>query len=67
MGHHQTRIITAEIVTVLQRNSKISSAFKILCGQCENKIESELGVNILEYLLNLYIRVRTFSYVEPKA
>ena len=66
MGKHQTRIVTSEIVAVLQTNSKISAAFKNLCGQCPNKIETELGKNMLEDLLNLYIRVRTFSYVNQK-
>ena len=66
MGKHQTRIVTSEIVAVLQTNSKISAAFKNLCGQCPDKIETELGMNMLEDLLNLYIRVRTFSYVNQK-
>ena len=55
-----------EIVNSLLENCFILACFSTLRNKCTHKISKELSLNLLEDLLTLFIRARTFSYVKQK-
>jgi hypothetical protein len=61
-----TKIDGKEIVSALLTNSYILSCFSILRNKCSEKISKELALNLLQDLLTLFVRARTFSYVKQK-
>lgn len=54
------------IVSEMLLDSWVRSNFDILRNSAEQEIEEELGLNLLEDLITLYIRLRAHSYAKDK-
>lgn len=61
-----TNINSVNTVSKLMENSYILMHFSNIRDSSPDKIRKEVALNLLEDLLTLYIRVRTFSYVKDK-
>lgn len=55
-----------KIVNDLMKECMILAYFSNLRRNCPTEMEKELSLNLLEDLLTLFIRTRTFSYVNQK-
>ena len=55
---------TEKMVSKLITNTE--AQFLVVCQESEHKINKELAVNLLEHLLTLYLRVRSFSYAKDQ-
>ena len=58
------KIICAEIVQKMLENCIITSNYKTLCYDIDPKVDSEISINLLEQILTLFVRIRTFSYAK---
>lgn len=61
-SNHSSKIICEEIVKTMFENSTIRSKFKTVCYDVDPKVNSEISLNLLEQILTLFVRMRTFSY-----
>ena len=61
-SNHSSKIICEEIVKSMFENSTIRSKFKTVCYDVDPKVNSEISLNLLEQILTLFVRMRTFSY-----
>ena len=59
-------IDSKSIVAELLKNSLILTNFSKVRSNSQDKITKEIALNLLEDLLMLYIRLRTFSFVKDK-
>lgn len=59
-----TSIDSNSLVSEMLHNSIIISNFRDICCDIEPKVDDELCFNILEKILLLFTRVRTFSYAK---
>ena len=57
------KIPTDEIINYLLKNLDIISNYNPFSAQTQGTISKEISKNVLEKMLRLYIRVRSFSYV----
>ena len=57
---------TEKMVSKLITNSDVLAQVLVVCQESEHKINKELGVSLLEHLLTLYLRVRSFSYAKDQ-
>ena len=55
-----------KIVSMLIENITVLCNYNKLRNQCSEKVSKEIAMNLLDHLLTLYIRVRTFSLVSDK-
>lgn len=55
-----------EIVSYLMKNCSIVNSYSKVRNNCSCEIKNEIALNLLEDLLMLYIRLRTFSFVKQK-
>ena len=46
------------------KDSFILAHFKIICGNADQVVETEVAKNLLEHIGTLFIRVRSFSYAK---
>lgn len=60
------KIDSKDIVSTLLKNCIVLANFSKIRNSCTQEIEKELSLNLLEDLLCLYIRARTFSHVKQK-
>lgn len=60
------RIDCKAIVDVLLRNSLILDSFSKIRGKSSTHVKKEIALNLLNDLLTLYIRVRSFSFAKDK-
>ena len=58
------KIVCAEIVNIMLQDCTISTNFKSICYDVDPKVNSEIGLNLLEQMLTLFVRLRTFSYAK---
>ena len=58
------KVICADIVKKMLENCVITSNFKTLCYDIDPKVDSEISINLLEQILTLFVRIRTFSYAK---
>ena len=58
------KIPTDEIINYLLKNPDIISNYNSFSTQSQGTISKEISKNVLEKMLRLYIRVRSFSYVK---
>ena len=60
-----TTLVCKDIVKeMLINNSSVLSNFKSVCYGVDPKVSKEISMNLLEHLLTLFTRVRTFSYAK---
>ncbi|XP_057290251.1 uncharacterized protein LOC130612937 [Hydractinia symbiolongicarpus] len=59
-----TKLCAKELVSSMLTDSTILSNFKMICEGIDPKVKKEICINLLEHLLTLFVRVRTFSYAE---
>ena len=52
----------SELVREMQANSIIISIYDSLCYNMEPKVNKELSLNLLESILELFVKVRMFSF-----
>ena len=52
------------MVSTLLTNTSVLCNFSKLMSSCSVEISKEVGMNLLDHIMTLYIRVRTFSYVK---
>lgn len=60
------QIDSKKMVSKLMENSYILCNFNKLRNISAEKVEKEIALNLLDHLITLYIRVRTFSLVKDK-
>ena len=53
----------SELVQEIQANSIIISNYDSLCYSIEPKVNKELSLNLLECMLELFVKVQMFSFV----
>ena len=58
------KIDAAEIVQNIIESSTIKSKFKTVCCDIDPKVDSEISINLLEQMLTLFVRIRTFSFAK---
>ena len=64
---HVRNIDSKNIVErILLKDGKVLSYFENICGQAEFQVEKEDSINLLEQMLILFVRVRSFSYAKDK-
>ena len=63
-GDHFDKIESRQMVLKLMQNPVITSHFDVLRSDSEYVVNDELSNNLLEQLLLLYVRVRSFSYAK---
>ena len=42
------------------------SSYAVICSDAEHQTTEEFSMNLLEHLLTIYLRVRSFSYAKDK-
>ena len=62
----QNKIVSKDIVNALMDNCMVLESFAKVRRSSPDNNKKETAFNLLEDLLTLYIRVRTFSYVKDK-
>ena len=62
----QNKIVSKDIVNARMENCMVLESFAKVRRSSPDNIKKEIAFNLLEDLLTLYIRVRTFSYVKDK-
>ena len=62
----QNKILSKDIVNALMEKCMMLERFAKVRRSSPDNIKKEIAFNLLEDLLTLYIRVRTFSYVKDK-
>lgn len=60
------QIDSKKMVSQLMENASVLCNFNKLCSQSVEKVDKEIAFNLLDHLITLYIRVRTFSLVKDK-
>ena len=58
------KIPTDEIINYLLKNLDVISNYNSFSTQTQGTISKEISKNVLEKMLRLYIRVRSFSYAK---
>ena len=58
------KIVCADIVTNMLENCTITSNFKTVCYATDPKVDYEISMNLLEQMLTLFVRLRTFSFAK---
>ena len=58
----QRSIDSTSLVSEMLQNCHLVSSYKLICYGVEPKVPDEICFNILEKMLMLFMRVRTFSY-----
>ena len=62
----QNKIVSKDIANALMENCIVLEGFAKVTRTSPDNIKKEIAFNLLEELLTLYIRVRTFSFVKDK-
>ena len=60
--HFLSKLVSEELVKVMSTNCSVSSIYKSICNEIDPKVNKEISMNLLDHLLTLFVRVRTFSY-----
>ena len=60
------KIDVNRIVVVLLKNSEVLNNFNSICSETEEPVDKEISLNLLENLLSLYLRLRSFSFAKDK-
>ena len=60
----QTSIDSTSLVSEMLQNCHVVSSYRLICYGVEPKVPDEICFNILEKMLMLFTRVRTFSYAK---
>ena len=63
-AHHVNIIENEKIAKSLLENIKVVSHLNSFVDCSSNKLNEEVKLNVLEQMLKLYIRVRSFSYAK---
>jgi hypothetical protein len=58
------KIVCADIVKNMLENCTITSKYKTVCSDIDPKVNSEISMNLLEQILTLFVRIRTFSFAK---
>lgn len=58
------KIVCTDIVNHMLQNCTIISNYKSLCYDIDPKVNGEVSLNLLEQMLTLFIRLRTFSFAK---
>ena len=58
------KIVRKDLVHVMLQNSVVVSNFKSICYGIDPKVNKEISLNILEQILVLFVRLRTFSFAK---
>ena len=59
-------IDSKKMVSELVNNPSVLCNFNKIRNECSEKVSKEVALNLLDHLITLYIRVRTFSLVKDK-
>ena len=57
-------VVCKNIVNDMLQNSVIKSNYKNVCYDVDPKVDTEISMNLLEQILTLFVRTRTFSYAK---
>ena len=60
----QTSTDSTSLVIEMLQNGHVVSSYQLICYGVESKVPDEICFNILEKMLLLFTRVRTFSYAK---
>ena len=60
------KIDSKKMITELLEKPSVLFYYNKIRGQADEKVSKEIAFNLLEHLITLYIRVRTFSLVKDK-
>lgn len=63
-SHFSTKLVCSELVDAMLKNSVILSNYRSICHAIEPKVSKEISFNLLEQMLTLFVRVRTFSFAK---
>ena len=58
------KIVCKDLVHVMLQNSVVVSNFKSICYGIVPKVNKEISLNLLEQILVLFVRLRTFSFAK---
>lgn len=61
-----SKIDSKKLVTDLLENPIVLSNYRRVRNQASEKVSKEVALNLLEHLIMLYVRVRTFSFVKDQ-
>lgn len=61
-----TKIDSKNIVSILMKNATVLHHASVIKGKSEEEIKKEVFLNLLEDLLTLYLRLRSFSYANDQ-
>ena len=70
--HHTNSIVQFNkfnhkvVIEAILKDARVTSSFSILVSLCDIDINKEIGRSLLEELIGLYVRTRTFSYVKDQ-
>ena len=64
--HVSRSIDSKKIVSDVMGSPSVLCNFNKIRSQCSEKVSKEVGLNLLDHLITLYVRVRTFSLVKDK-
>ena len=62
--HFTTKIVCAELVKEVMKDCSVLSYYNTICSTIDISINKELRKNVLEHMITLYFRVRTFSFAK---
>lgn len=66
-AHRISKIDSNNLVSQLMLNSLVKGNYFDVCSRADtDKIPKEIALNLLEHLLLLYVRVRSFSFAKDK-
>ncbi len=63
-GTFTTKLPCDDLVKKVLKDSFILSHYKSICTDVEPMVDKELSFNLLEQIVTLFFRVRTFSYAK---
>ena len=58
------KIVCKDLVHVMLQNSVVVSNFKSICYGIDPEVNKEISLNLLEQILVLFVRLRTFSFAK---
>ena len=58
------KIVCTDMVNDMLQNSTVISNFKNICYDIDPKVNGEISMNLLEQMLTLFVRLRTFSFAK---
>ena len=58
------KIVCEDLVYLMLQNNVVISNFKNICYDIDSEVNKEISLNLLEQILTLFVRLRTFSFAK---